>query len=172
MGLKIDFSFDSDTYRHFINGHNAVMHCHHYMSLTTQLVEQFADAGGREILASCAEDSIRPLLDEYYEKNSITDLSTRLQVGSEFYSFLGLGKMAVRDLGNGAGEALLTRSHVDEGWVQKFGPSDRPINHFTCGFVAAVFAAAHSKPAQSIAVVEQESMATGAPQGRFAATPA
>jgi hypothetical protein len=168
MTLNIEFSFDKDTYRHFINGQNAVMHCHHYMSLTTALAEQFASAGGPALLAESAEDSIRPLLDEYFSKESITDVEQRLQVGAELYAFLGMGKMTVAGGADGAGEVTLHRSHVDEGWVQKFGQADHPLNHFTCGYLAAVFGAAHGKPARSFKVSEEESMAAGAPQGRFA----
>jgi hypothetical protein len=169
MTLNIDHSFDKETYRHFINGFNTVMHCHHYMSLTTKLADQFADCDGPSILASCAEDSIRPLLDDYFAKNGVTDVAAKLQVGADFYSHFGLGKMTVTDSGDGAGEAILTHSHVDEGWTQKYDKSDHPLNYFTCGFLSAMFAAANDKPARSIAVTEEESMATGAAQGRFVA---
>jgi len=59
------------------------------------------------------------------------------------------------------GEAKLLHSHVDEGWIRKWGKHDKFINHFTCGYCAAVFAAAFDKPARSYQVSEQTSIVVG-----------
>ncbi len=147
MALEIKHTFDENTFRHFINGHGFVLHCHHYMSLTTKL----------------AEDTIRPVLESYVKEKGITSPAERLQVGAEYYSFMGMGKMAVSGTSAG-GEVKLAHSHVDEGWIAKWGKHDKPINHFTRGFVAAMFAVAFDKPARSFEVVETAAIVTGAPE--------
>lgn len=161
MTLEIKHTFDENTFRHFINGHGFVLHCHHYMTLTTKLAEDFADLGAVQVLVECAEDSIRPVLDSYIKEKGITAPAERLQVGAEYYSFMGMGKMVVSG-GPTGGEVKLSHSHVDEGWIKKWGKHDKPINHFTRGFVAAMFAAAFDKPARSFEVVETAAIVTGA----------
>jgi len=61
---------------------------------------------------------------------------------------------------------------VDEGWLQKWGQHDKPVNHFTCGYVAAMFAAAFSRPPRSFEVVETASIVTGATDSVLAVKPA
>ncbi len=167
MDLKINHTFDDSTYRHSFNGHVFVLHCHHYLSLTTRVAEDFADIGGTEVLREVAEDSLRPLLDEYIRDNGIGSLAERLEVGAKYYSFMGLGRMEITGSEKG-GEVKLLRSHVDEGWRMKWGPHDKPVNHFTCGYVAAVFAAASGRPARSFRVTEKATIVAGAPIGVLA----
>jgi len=158
--LKTNFTFDGKTYRHAMNGHESVLHCHHYMSLTTKLAEDFSDIGGVQILRESAEDSIRPLLDSYFKENGITSPEERLKLGAEYYGVMGLGLMDISG-DEKTGKALLRHSHVDEGWVKKWGKSDKFINHFSCGFVSAIFAAAFDCPARSYQAEELSSIAVG-----------
>lgn len=171
VDINVTYAFDPNSYRHTVNGHECVLHCHHYMSLTTKLAEKYADHGGIEALVTSAEDSIRPMLDDYIEKNGISDPSDRLAVGAEYYRVFGLGLLEIEGTADG-GTVTLKRSHVDEGWVQKWGEHDKPLNHFTRGFVAAVFGAAFEKPARSYTAEETESIAMGADQGRITVTAA
>lgn len=161
MALEVKHTFDESTFRHFINGHGFVLHCHHYMTLTCKLAEEFADLGAVRVLAESAEDSIRPVLEGYVKEKGIAAPAERLQIGAEYFSFMGMGKMAVTGSPTG-GEVKLPHSHVDEGWIQKWGKHDKPINHFTRGFVAAMFAVAFDKPARSFEAVETAAIVTGA----------
>lgn len=168
MALEIKHTFDESTFRHFINGNGFVLHCHHYMSLTTKLAEEFANLGAVRVLAEVAEDTVRPVLEGYIKEHGITAPADRLKVGQEYFSFMGLGKMAVSGSPAG-GEVKLSHSHVDEGWAKKWGKHDKPINHFGRGFVAAMFAVAFDKPARSFVVTETASIVTGAPESVLSA---
>lgn len=158
--MKTDFSFDDKTYRHALNGHESVLHCHHYMSLTTKLAEDFDDVGGTRILKETAEDSIRPMLDSYFKDNNVSSPEERLKIGAEYYAVMGLGLMDISG-SEQSGKVTLKHSHVDEGWVKKWGKADKCVNHFTCGFAAAVFAAAFNVPARSYQAEEKTSIAVG-----------
>jgi hypothetical protein len=166
MSLKLDFSMDNETYRHSLNGHPVVMHSHHYLALITKLAEEMGEIGGQQILRDVVEDSMRTIIDDYIQKNGLTSPMDKCNVGREYYSVFGLGKMVVSGCESG-GEVRLLHSHIDEGWVTKWGPNNKPINHFTCGYIAAVFAAAFEKPARSYAVTEAVSMAGGETEGKF-----
>jgi predicted hydrocarbon binding protein len=167
MTLELKHSFDDKTYRHFLNGFNIVLHCHHYMSLTTKLAEDFDDIGGTRILAETAEDTIRPVLDEYAKTHSVAPGDARLKMAAEFYSVMGMGKMDASGTAD-AGKVSLPKSHVDQGWVKKWGNNTKPVNYFTRGFIAAMFAAAFDKPARSYKVTETEAIVTGKPASSFA----
>lgn len=159
--LKMKFTFDDRSYRHSMNGHESVLHCHHYMSLSTKLADDYKDIDGVKIMREVAEDTIRPLLDSYFTENKIQDSDERLNVGAEYYSVMGMGKMSIKG-SKSSGTVKLSNSHVDEGWKNKWGKNDHSINFFTCGFVSAVFAAAYSKPARSYRSEETASIVTGA----------
>ena len=169
MALALDFTFDASTYRHYMNGFLTVLHCHHYMCLYTKTAEQFQDCGGVEILQETAEDSIRPIFDDYFVKHQVTDPAARLQICANFYAAMGLGCMEVTGT-SAAGTATLKASHVDQGWIKKWGKRDQPVNYFTCGYLNAAFAAAFGRPARSFASREESSMVSGNGFSRFAIT--
>ena len=170
MALNVDMAFDNKTYRHYMNGFLSVLHCHHYLCLTTKVAEDFDDIGGITILKEVAEDSVRPLFDNYIEKNGLTDFKDKLMVGIEYYSVMGLGKMKVK-ANEMEGEVQLVRSHVDKGWMKKWGKNDSAVNYFTCGYISAMFAAASGKPPRSYVVTEAESIVKGSQISRFEVKP-
>jgi len=166
MPLRLDFTLDPETHRHYLNGQPVVMHSHHYLALITKLVEDLKDMGGPGILRDVVEETMRAVFDDYIQKNSLGSAQERCNVGREYYSVFGLGKMVVTGDENG-GEVRLIHSHLDEGWLKKWGPHNDPVNHFTCGYVAAMFGAAFNKPLKTYAVTEVASIAAGSPESRF-----
>jgi hypothetical protein len=166
MSINVNFTFDESTYRHYMNGHASVLHCHHYMCLTVKLAEDMEKIGGTTILAETAEDSIRPLFDDYFKSENIAESSDRFRIGEEYFAVMGLGKISVNGNVDG-GEVKLLHSHVDEGWLKKWGKSDKPVNHFSRGYAAALFAATFTKAPRSYVVSEETSIAMGAPEGKL-----
>jgi len=169
MSLTLDFSLDNETFRHYLNGHAVVMHSHHYLALITKLAEDLSDIGGPKLLQDVVEESMWVVFNDYVRKNGLTSPLQRCNVGREYYSVYGLGKMKVGGTESG-GEVCLVRSHVDEGWIKKWGADTKPINHFTCGYIAAMFAVAFNKPVGSYTVNETESMAVNGSEGAFMVT--
>lgn len=168
MPLKLDFTFDDKNYRHFLNGHAVVMHSHHYLALITKLAEDLGDIGGPQILADTVEDTMLAMFLDYFQQNGISSAEEKAQICIEYFSTFGLGKMTINPKGDG-GEAELSRSHIDEGWLLKWGNHQKPINHLTRGYVAAAFAAIFDRPARSFSVTETAGMVTGEDQSVFVA---
>jgi hypothetical protein len=166
MALRLDFTMDADTNRQYLNGHPVVMHSHHYLALITKMAEDLGDIGGAGILRDVVEETMRAVFDDYIQKNGLTSAQDKCNVGREYYSVFGLGKMVITGDEQG-GEVRLVRSHLDEGWVMKWGTTDNPVNHFTCGYVAAMFGAAFNKPLKSYTVTEAASIAVGDTEGKF-----
>ncbi len=166
MALNLNFTFDDNTYRHYLNGELMVLHCHHYMALYTKLAEDMSDYGGPKILKESVEDAFLGFINQVVSDSSLSDPASRLAGGAELYSVLGLGTMEVSGSEAG-GEVSLVRSHVDEGWKKKWGNNHKFINHFTCGYVAAMFSAAYGKGARTYDVNEVASIAMGEAKGRI-----
>jgi hypothetical protein len=166
MALRLDFTMDAETNRQYLNGHPVVMHSHHYLALITKMAQELGDIGGTEILRDVVEEAMRAVFDDYIRKNGLTSAQDKCNVGREYFSVFGLGKMVITGDEQG-GEVRLVRSHLDEGWVMKWGNTDKPVNHFTCGYVAAMFGAAFDKPLKSYTVTEAASIAAGDSEGKF-----
>ena len=75
------------------------------------------------------EDSMRAVFEDYIQKNGLTSAQDKCNVGREYYSGFGLGKMVITGDEHG-GEVRLVRSHVDEGWVKKWGVHGNPDQPF------------------------------------------
>ncbi|MFP3043795.1 hypothetical protein LQZ19_18440 [Treponema primitia] len=74
--LQLEHRFDQKTCRHTINGITAVLHCHHFATLTTQLANDCGLLDGKKLLADCAEDAFYQVLSSYYKEHSIQEIGT------------------------------------------------------------------------------------------------
>lgn len=155
-------TFDKERCRHIAGKHTLVLHCHHFASLTTQLANDCSLLDAKKLLADCAEDTFYSVLSEYYEKNNVSGIKERVEIAERYFSESGLGKIEVKCAGSCAGEVELRHSHVDEGWVKKWGLATEPVNHIGCGYVTAVFSAVFDKPKRSYLATERKSIALGA----------
>ncbi len=165
--LVLDRKFDPRTCRHALNGDVHVLHCHHYMSLYTQLAQDCGMLDGPKLLAEVAEDTYYPLFRDYFTRNGITSIEDRIAIAEQQYAVAGLGQMKVTCAGDDSGEVQLLHSHVDEGWIKKWGQHNKPINSVTCGYIAALFAAVFDRSPRSYQVSETESIVTGAESSKF-----
>ncbi len=157
--IKLEKTINRSTMRHYINGANTVFHCHHYTSLYLQLA---LDAGETALMARCAEDTFFDLLTSYFKQHAITDIGPRIAIAEQYFKELGLGTITVEYLGSDSGKAVLPVSHVDAGWIKKWGTYDKPVNYIAAGYLAALAAAVFSLPAGSFTATETQSMVTGA----------
>ncbi len=167
--LELEHRFDPRTCRHTLNGTTVVLHCHHYASLYSQLADDVGMLDGRRLLAEVAEDAFGALLAGYYAAHGLARLGDRIAIAEQYYAALGLGRMKVVCAGPDSAEVELTRSHVDEGWIRKWGRRDRPVNFITAGYVAGMMAAAFGCPPRSFAVTETQSLVSGAQRTTFSA---
>lgn len=165
--LIVERRFDPKSYRHSVNGKTHVLHCHHYSTLYAQLAEDCGMLDGRKLLREVAEDSFHEVLRDYYAARAVTDLAGRVAIAEQYFAFTGLGRMQITCAGPDSGEVTLSHSHLDEGWVKKFGQRAEPVNYIACGFIAAVFSLLFGRPARSFSVKEKESIVSGAGRSLF-----
>lgn len=78
-----------------------------------------------------------------------------------------MGKMRITCAGAESGEVELDHSHVDEGWINKWGKHDQPVNYIGAGYIAGVFAALFDQPNQTYTASETQSIVSGAERSLF-----
>ena len=162
--LMLDHIFDRKTKRHYLNGHVSVLHCHHYASLYTQLA---LDAKETELLADTSEESFYDILVEYFDQHYLTAIEARIDIACQYFAAVGFGKMRVNYLGEDSGEVELLASHVDSGWIKKWGKYDRPVNYLGAGYITAMFAAVLDEPRKTFKATEVQSIVMGAKTSIF-----
>lgn len=167
--LIIERRYDPWRARLTVNGATHVLHCHHYLSLYTQLAEDCGMLDGAKLLAEVAEDAFYSMLAGYFQDHRITILGDRIALAEQYYAFSGLGRMKITAAGPDSGVVELESSHVDAGWLKKWGARAKPVNHVTRGYVAATFAAVFELPSRTWRVGERESIVSGAERSIFIA---
>ena len=166
--LVVERRYDPRLGRHTINGTVHVLHCHHYLTLYTQLAEDVGMLDGRKLLVEVSEDAFRPALAAFWNGQG-SGLADRIALAEQYYALAGLGKMRVVAAGEDLGRVELEHSHLDAGWLKKWGGRDKPVNHVTCGYLAALFAGLFGTPPRSWKVNEARSIVAGAERSVFVA---
>lgn len=162
--LEVTTNVEPRTCRHYVNGIPMVVHCHHYSTLYTQLA---IDTGETELLAEVSEEVFYDLLVRYYKEHSIDSIDDRVRIATLYFAAMGLGKINVTYLAEYGGKVILTRSHLDRGWMRKWGTFDRPINYVTAGCCAGMAAAILDMSPGSFRTEEILSMVKGDPHSEF-----
>lgn len=166
--IKYDHTFDRKTKRPQLNDIQTVFHCHHYASLFTQLA---LDAGEAEMLKECARETFRKVLDTYFASNpDVNTIRAKVEIGCQYYALMGLGKMVVKFLGDDSGEIEILSSHIDKGWMKKWGHFDKPTNYITAGYIEALFESVLNLTPKSFEAVETQSIVIGAESSYFKVT--
>ena len=159
MNLQLPQHFDTTHKRYFLNEQVSVLHCHHYATLYTQLA---LDARETTLLSEVTEDTFFRILSDYFLKHDIQTLDKRIEIACQYFSEIGFGKMQVNYLADYTGEIELITSHIDEGWLRKWGTYDVPINYIAAGYCAALFESVLNQPVRTFSVKEIQSIAMGA----------
>lgn len=165
--IEFERAFDPRRCRHLVEGRVSVLHCHHYSTLYTQLADDCSLLDARSLLARVAADSFYGVLADLACKRGLATVADRIAAAEQYYAFSGLGRLKIVAAGPESGEAVLERSHIDEGWIRKWGRRDRPVNFITQGFLAAAFATAFDARPEQFAVKELSSIVSGQERSHF-----
>lgn len=159
--FEIDHKFDPVRNRHYLNGVCSVLHCHHYSTLYTQLALDATDFDGVRHLVETAEDVFYNALDQYFKEKGIVAVQDKIEIARQYWQVIGMGLVCFTGIGKYEVTAEMEYSHIDEGWLKKWGGHNKPVNFFTVGFVAAVAALANNRPPRSFQARETKSLACG-----------
>lgn len=163
----IDHSFDTKTCRHSMNGFTSVLHCHHYATLYCQLADDAELLDGKALLIKSCELTFFDVLSKYFKENNVNCKEERVTLAEEYWKLAGMGLLKFDRYGSVSASAHMDHSHVDEGWIKKWGKRDKPVNFFGQGYIAAALAAIYDLPIGSFTVTEQASIVSGAEASVF-----
>jgi hypothetical protein len=158
--------FDDKQMVQYVNNEPSVMHCHHYATLFTKLAMDMKDLNGPALLAESMEEAIYLVLKKYFIVHKILDFKTKLDVAEQFCGLFGLGKLKLNVSRNG-GSAVMTHSHVDEGWKKKWSRTKEVVNFMGQGYISASFEILNDMPLGSYKVTETKSIVKGSPVSEF-----
>lgn len=159
--FEIDHRFDPVRCRHYMNGVLSVLHCHHYMTLFHQLADDAKDFEGERLLKATAEDTFYDVLSKYFCDKGIESLEDMILLAQEYWRVVGMGLIRFTAVGKYAVTAEMEYSHVDEGWLKKWGSRETPVNFITAGFVSAAASLFNQKPSGSFVTKEIKSLLVG-----------
>jgi predicted hydrocarbon binding protein len=119
------------------------------------------ELGGIANLVKAGEKIFGDVLKTYYEKNGLDNVEDKVEIAGQYWKTIGMGLIDIKITNESSGVATMEYSHLDEGWLKKWGGADRPVNFFTQGFLAGAFAAIFNKPWDSYGVEESKSLVKG-----------
>ncbi|MCB2230200.1 hypothetical protein KQH82_05755 [bacterium] len=170
VGFEPVCHFDRELKQHSVGGEQSVVHCHHYITLFTQMASDAEHLDGPMHLTDAAAESFYRVLKRYIATRGITLIPDRIAVAEAYFSFCGLGKIRFVCCGESA-VATLSRSHIDDGWLRRWGQRDKPVNYMGAGFIKAALAVTFDlSDWQDIRVTESASIVCGAPESEFTAS--
>src|SRR3989339_1192779 len=120
-------TFNKNNNRHYLNNWCTVLHCHHYATLMTQLALYADQFKGEQILKQTSEDVFYAVLADYFSGNDIQKKEDKVSIARDYYRFIGMGLIDFVETGNTI-QAKMEYSHIDEGWLKKWGNYKKPVN--------------------------------------------
>ncbi len=169
MSVQMPFveEFDSKSGRRFLNSDASLVLCRDAAALFTKLAMESEGFDATLPLAEAMEEAAYVALKLIYLSSEIGGAEERKSIAEEYFRAAGLGRLSLVSVGLGGGAAEMSRSSVDDAWMEKWGVSRRPINHIGRGYIAGAFAAITGQGLGSFAVEEKESIAGGDAASRF-----
>ena len=166
--IDYDFiqTFDPGRKLQYVNNDPSVMHCHHYATLFTKLALDFLHIDGPAKLRDSMEEAYYIVLKKALIVKDVSNRDEKKLLIEEHFRLAGLGKLEISILENG-GTARMTHSHVDEGWIRKWGKNETQVNFIGQGFLVAAFALLFERKLGSFKVEEKQSMVSGSPYSSF-----
>lgn len=165
--LVVDQKFDPKSCRHSINGEVQVLHCHHYATLYCQLADDAKMFDGKALLRKAAEMAFLPMLKQLMVDAGASLLQEKIAIAEAYWKFVGMGMVRFERVGAMSAAASMSKSHVDEGWIKKWGKREAPVNFIGQGYLLGAMAAIFDLPLGSFMVQEIKSIVSGADASQF-----
>lgn len=167
--INLEHEFDRKTCRHTVGGFQVVLHCHHYLTLTTQMAEDADDLfGGVGVLISSMENTAYKTLKNIFDSNNITKLEDRINIAEElFCRVFGLGKIVFKHVGDFSASVDVLHSHIDDGWKKKWKKRDKPVGYVNRGFIQGALSAIENLNTGVFESEESQSIVSGSKIGHI-----
>ncbi len=152
------YKFDEEHNCIVIGDEAMIFHCHHYLLnlLRTILDADYIDS--QKFLVGAAADSIYNQLSNLCEGLNTDESKT---MAEEIYKTFGYGLIDLSCMDEHGLSLKTTKSFFSKTWQMKFEQSDKPVDYYTTGFLAAAYAVIYNKKLSSISATQTKCMACG-----------
>lgn len=147
-----------------IAGEAMIFHCHHYLTNLQRTILDADYIDSRPFLIGSAADAVYNQLSNLCEGLNESDSK---QMASEVYKAFGYGLINLESLDQNGGTVSTTKSFFSKSWDMKFGKSEKPVDYYTAGFLAAAYAVIFDKDLGRVHVEQSACMACGDEANRF-----
>jgi hypothetical protein len=142
-----NYKFDEQHNCLFVAGEAMVFHCHHYLTNLQRTILDADYIDSSKFLIGSAADAV------YNQMQNLCDglnENESKQMAEEMYKCFGYGLIDLSSMDENGCEIQTTKSFFSKTWHLKFGKSKKPVDYYTSGFLAAVYAVIYNKELKDI----------------------
>lgn len=154
--MEIMFSFDAKHSVFEIGGEVMMFQSARYLIYLQRSILNAEYIDSRPFLVGAAADVV------YRQLQSVTaglDESSKKTAAEEIYKACGYGVIDLSNLQKHGGEISAKSSFYSQSWLEDFGEAQHPVDYFTTGFLAAVFANTFDYELQDVISAQLQCMA-------------
>lgn len=134
--------FDPERGTLLLGDKRLVFHCNHYNVSLQRALEDGLGERAVTIQRDAGAEAARGMLERIFASAPSETFEQRVARAAAIFGMLGFGRADVTQLGPQGGTVRISPSHYGMGWLAKFGPSARPVDHFATGFFRGAVCAA------------------------------
>jgi len=153
-----DYPFDQEHNHLEIAGEAMNFHCHHYITNLQRTILDATYIDSALFLIGSAADVVYNQLSNLCKGLSVKESKIMAQ---EIYKIFGYGLIDLQNMNEDGIELETMKSFFSKTWEIKLGQSDKPVDYYTSGFLAAAYAVIYQKDLQEINVVQTTCLACG-----------
>lgn len=161
------YPFDEEHNSIEVAGEMMIFHCHHYINYLQRSILDAEYIDSRVFLIGSAADSV------YHQLSNLCkglDIDTSKKMAEQVYKSFGYGLIDLSSMNEEGMTLQSVKSFFSKTWLLKFGKSDKPVDYYTSGFLAAAYAVIYGKELSKINVVQTTCMACGDAENTHAIT--
>ncbi|MFA6143928.1 MAG: hypothetical protein WCW84_06400 [Sulfurimonas sp.] len=152
------FSFDVEHNYIEVAGEAMIFHCHHYMNYLQRSILDAEYIESHLFLIGAAADSV------YNQLATLCvglDIESSKRLAEQMYKTFGYGLIDLSTMDENGIELQTDKSFFSQTWQMKFGASKKPVDYYTTGYLAAVYAVLYNKSLKEIEAMQVSCMACG-----------
>ncbi len=159
-----DYTYDAEHNYLEIAGEAMVFHCHHYITNLQRTILDAEYIDSKLFLIGSAADALFHQLTNLCEGLSVDESKVMAQ---DIYKVFGYGLIDLSAMDENGIELSIRSSFFSKTWLEKFGESDKPVDYYTAGFLAATYAVIYKKELKDIYANQESCMACGDAQNNY-----
>jgi len=162
-----DYKYDTEHNYLEIGGEAMIFHCHHYITNLQRTILDAEYIDSKLFLIGSAADAIYHQLTNLCEGLNIDESK---KMAEDIYKVFGYGIIDLSSMNEDGISLSTSNSFFSKTWEEKFGKSDKPVDYYTSGFLAATYAVIYKKELKGIYANQLTCMACGDTENSFIVT--